>query len=76
MRALQAPACEPRGVPGFPGGFVGYLSYENVGDFEKVLLTPKKGPGFPLGIFFRIEDFVVFDHFRKTLSIVILMKPG
>ena len=63
----------PEAFPGFPGGFVGYLSYENVGDFEKVRLTPKKGPGFPLGIFFRIEDFVVFDHFRKTLSIVILM---
>lgn len=63
----------PEAFPGFPGGFVGYFSYENVGDFEKIRLTPKKDSGFPLGLFFRIEDFVVFDHFRKTLSIVILM---
>ncbi|HNX69641.1 MAG TPA: anthranilate synthase component I [Candidatus Omnitrophota bacterium] len=63
----------PEAFPGFRGGFVGYLSYENVRDFETIRLTPKKGPKFPLGIFFRVEDFVVFDHFRKTLSIVILV---
>ncbi|OQA56962.1 MAG: Anthranilate synthase component 1 [Candidatus Omnitrophica bacterium ADurb.Bin277] len=63
----------PESFPGFPGGFVGYLSYENVSDFEKIRLTSKRGPGFPPGIFFRVEDFVVFDHFRKTLSIVILI---
>lgn len=63
----------PEAFPGFRGGFVGYLSYENVRDFETIRLSKKKGPGFPLGIFFRVEDFVVFDHFRKTLSIVILV---
>ena len=63
----------PEAFPGFCGGFVGYLSYENVRDFETIRLTKKKGPGFPLGIFFRVEDFVVFDHFRKTLSVVILV---
>ncbi|MFH0986315.1 MAG: anthranilate synthase component I [Candidatus Omnitrophota bacterium] len=63
----------PEAFPGFRGGFVGYLSYENVRDFEKIRLAKKKGTGFPLGIFFRAEDFVVFDHFRKTLSIVILV---
>ncbi|MBI4711234.1 MAG: anthranilate synthase component I family protein, partial [Candidatus Omnitrophica bacterium] len=63
----------PEAFPGFRGGFVGYLSYENVRDFETIRLSEKKGPGFPLGIFFRVEDFVVFDHFRKTLSIVILV---
>lgn len=63
----------PEIFPGFHGGFVGYFSYENVQDFETIKLTPKKGPGFPLAIFFRVEDFVVFDHFRKTLSIVILV---
>ncbi len=63
----------PEAFPGFRGGFVGYLAYENVRDFETVRLAKKKGPGFPLGIFFRIEDFLVFDHFRKTLSVVILV---
>lgn len=69
----------PEAFPGFRGGFVGYFSYENVRDFETVRLSKKKGPGFPLGIFFRVEDFLVFDHFRKTLSVVILVNlkgPG
>ncbi|MFA5159969.1 MAG: anthranilate synthase component I [Candidatus Omnitrophota bacterium] len=63
----------PEVFPGFRGGFVGYFSYENVRDFETIRLSKKKGPGFPLGIFFRVEDFLVFDHFRKTLSVVILV---
>lgn len=63
----------PEAFPGFRGGFVGYFSYENVKDFETIRLEPKSGTGFPLGIFFRVEDFLVFDHFRKTLSIVILV---
>ncbi len=63
----------PRDFHGFSGGFVGYFSYENVSRFEKIQLTPKKGAGFPEGIFFRVQDFLVFDHYRKTLSIVILV---
>lgn len=63
----------PEAFPGFRGGFVGYLAYENVQNFETIKISPKKGPGFPLGIFFRVEDFVVFDHFRKTLSVVMLI---
>lgn len=63
----------PEIFPGFRGGFAGYLSYENVQDFEKLRLSKKKGPGFPRGIFFRVEDFLVFDHFRKTLSVVVLV---
>ena len=63
----------PEAFPGFRGGFVGYFSYENVRDFETIRLSKKKGAGFPLGIFFRVEDFLVFDHFRKTLSVVILV---
>lgn len=66
----------PELFPGFRGGFVGYLAYENVREFEKVRLKHKPGPGFPLGIFFRVEDFVVFDHFRKTLSIVVLVESN
>jgi len=63
----------PEDFPGFRGGFVGYFSYENVRDFETIKLSAKKGTGFPLGIFFRVEDFLIFDHFRKTLSVVILV---
>ncbi len=69
MRCLA----NPESFPGFRGGFVGYLSYENVQDFETIRLSKKRGTGFPLGIFFRVEDFLVFDHFRKTLSVVVLV---
>ncbi|OQA40447.1 MAG: Anthranilate synthase component 1 [Candidatus Omnitrophica bacterium ADurb.Bin314] len=63
----------PKAFQGFSGGFVGYFSYENVSDFEKIRLSTKKGTEFPRGIFFRVQDFLVFDHFRKTLSIVMLV---
>lgn len=62
----------PESVPGFGGGFVGYLAYENVKDFETVRLKEKKGPDTPGAVFFLTQDFVVFDHFRKTISIISL----
>ncbi len=62
----------PEDLPDFCGGFVGYLAYENVENFENIQLTPRRGPEVPEGVFFLVRDFVVFDHFRKTLSIVTL----
>ncbi len=58
--------------PGFPGGYIGYCSYENVRDFEKVKLKNKHPHGFPDAIFFRVHEFLVFDHYRKKLSIVVM----
>ncbi len=63
----------PESFPGFGGGFVGYLAYENVKDFETIRLASKKGPAVPDSVFFLSQDFVVFDHFRKTISIVSLV---
>ncbi len=64
----------PEDLPAFCGGLVGYLSYENVQDFETIRLSPKKqGPGLPDGIFFLAHDFLIFDHFLKTLSVVTLV---
>lgn len=61
-------------LPAFCGGFVGYLTYENVQDFEAVRLAPHPGPAIPEGIFFLSRDLLIFDHFRKTLSIVTLVE--
>ncbi len=64
----------PESVPGFSGGYVGYLTYENVERFEAIDLLPRRGPEIPAGIFFLTEDLVIFDHFRKTLSAVALVE--
>lgn len=67
----------PDDFPGFGGGFVGYLSYENVKNFETIQLSGnKKGPEAPDAIFFLTQDFVVFDHFRKTISFVSLVNTA
>ncbi len=59
----------PESLP-FCGGLVGYLSYENVRFFDKVKLKPLKASSMPEAVFFFVLDFVIFDHFRKTISIV------
>lgn len=61
-------------IPGFSGGWVGHLSYENVEQFESIKLHKKKSINFPQAIFFLAESFVIFDHFRKTIAIVIIEK--
>ncbi len=68
----QHPVAKEDLFPGFPGGYIGYLSYENVRNFEKINLKRSHPRGFPEAIFFKVYEFIVFDHFRKTLSIVIL----
>lgn len=60
----------PEALPGFSGGFVGYLAYENVQQFDTIHFKKQKTSPVPEAIFFLVYDFVVFDHFRKTLSVV------
>lgn len=62
----------PEALPGFAGGFVGYLAYENVSYFEQIKLKPQKGLQVPDAIFYLTTEFIIFDHFRKTLSFVVL----
>ncbi len=65
------PAANEALFPGFPGGYIGYFSYENVRDFEKVKIQNNHPRLFPDAVFFRAHEFLVFDHYRKTLSIVV-----
>ena len=62
----------PEGLPNFAGGFVGFLGYENVRLFEKLTLREKNGLQVDDGVFFFVKDFLLFDHFRKTLTIISL----
>lgn len=60
-------------IPGFSGGLVGYFAYENVQEFETIRLQQKSGHGAPQAVFFLTTDFIVFDHYRKTLTLVRLV---
>ena len=62
----------PEGLPNFAGGFVGFLNYENVGAFERLSIREKKGFDLEEGVFFLVKDFLLFDHYRKTLSAISL----
>ncbi len=62
----------PEGFPNFIGGWVGFLGYENVRLFEKVSLSRKNGLQLEDAVFFLVKDFLLFDHFKKTLSIISL----
>lgn len=64
----------PEGLPSFAGGFVGFLGYENVRLFEQIQLREKNGLQLEDGIFFLVKDFLLFDHFRKILSLVSLCR--
>ncbi len=62
----------PESLPDFCGGFVGYLSYESIQQFESIRFEPRKGPEIPDALFFLTREFLVFDHFRKKLSLVVV----
>ncbi len=66
----------PESLPGFSGGFLGFLSYEQVQNFESIQLRPKPGRAIPDGVFFLVKDFLMFDHFRKTLTLVSIVETG
>lgn len=63
----------PQDLPGFSGGFVGFLAYENVESFEDIRLNPLPGPEIPRGVFFLCREYLVFDHFRKQLKIIAMV---
>ena len=61
-------SCPEHGIP-LSGGAVGYLGYDIVHYFENI---PDPGGEriFPEGIMMIADTLVVFDHIRKTMSIV------
>lgn len=74
MRGILKPYrfINSKSLPNFAGGFVGFLSYENVRFFEPVDLKGKDGLLLDDAVFFFVKDFLFFDHFKKTLSMVSL----
>lgn len=56
-------------LPNLQAGFVGYFSYETARHFEKLNL-PLRNPQIPEGIFFMPKYLLVFDHYKRTLTLI------
>ncbi len=62
----------PESLPPFAGGFVGFLGYENVHLFESLSLREKNGLSIEDSVFFFVKKFLLFDHYKKMLSVIFL----
>ena len=73
MSGLRAPA----GSLHFPGGCVGYLSYDAVRYFEPTVSAPPKDElGLPDLYFFTTDRVLVFDHVTQKLKLIVNAYPG
>ncbi|MBN1271929.1 MAG: anthranilate synthase component I family protein [Candidatus Aminicenantes bacterium] len=64
------------GLPHFSGGWIGYLGYDVVRFFENLPPPKKQKNSLPLGQLYLIRELIVFDHFKHTAKIVILLLPS
>jgi anthranilate synthase component 1 len=72
MSGLRAPA----GSLHFPGGCVGYLSYDAVRYFEPTVpLPPPDELGLPDLYFFTTDRILVFDHVTRRLKVIVNAYP-
>lgn len=72
MAGLRAPA----GMLHFPGGCVGYLSYDSVRYFEpSVPPAPRDQIGVPDLYFFTTDRVLVFDHKTRRLKVIVNAYP-
>lgn len=70
----QATLANPLSSVGFQGGYVGFLGYESVVDFENIRLKMDSKSKLPRSLFFLIEEYLVFDHVKHTLQLVALVR--
>ncbi|MHB8507592.1 MAG: anthranilate synthase component I [Candidatus Dormibacteria bacterium] len=77
MRPYRPAAVE--GLRGrFSGGLVGYLAYEAAGYFEPIPRAPVDPLSVADGVFFLVDNPVVFDHLlhRRTIIAHLRLDPG
>ena len=84
LEEVQAMLAEIRSVPAWPGdappfagGAVGFLAFEAVRFFEPTVgMAEQDDLGVPDACFALVEEFVIFDHERKTMRPVVQVKVG
>ncbi len=64
-RAPQVP-----GLPPLASGFVGYLGWETVRQFERLEHGPTEGPGVPTQSLSFVSELVVIDHREGTVVLI------
>jgi anthranilate synthase component 1 len=73
MSGLRAPS----GSLHFPGGCVGYLSYDSIRYFEPTVPPPPKDElGLPDLYFFTTDRVLVFDHVTRRLKVIVNAYPN
>lgn len=63
-------------LPRFYGGAVGYISYDAVRFFERVAMPQKSVPDLPEYNFIFAGTVLIFDHVKRTLTIIVNSLPG
>ena len=77
LKGIRPVAAWPGEAPPFAGGAVGFLAFEAVRYFEtSVGVAPKDDLGVPDACFALVEEFVIFDHEKKTRRLVVQVKTG
>jgi len=73
MKQLLAPyrPVPVDGLPGFCGGFVGYLSYDAVRFFERTSLAPPSDLDLPDAVFLLADSLVIYDHVKHRSLVVV-----
>lgn len=63
-------------LPRFYGGAVGYISYDAVRFFERIEMSRRSIPDLPDCNFIFAGTVLIFDHVKRTLTIIINSLPG
>jgi anthranilate synthase component 1 len=58
------------GLPGFSGGFVGYLGYDMVRFFENLPEKTEDDLGLPDMVLMLAKDLLIFDHLHHTIKVI------
>jgi len=64
-------ALEIKNLPSFTSGFVGFISYDYIRQIEKIPELTEDKLSFPDFIFFFPKKFIIFDHFRRKVFLII-----